>query len=190
MEDYMSVVDLVSGNRGPVGPATLRDAADIVEAGLLDVSILFTGHGSVRELAERIHALRRGRRGQLTVIDCGWSEALLEERLFDVLCASENDPDDCGPAAPRKERATLLLEEVGTLSMDQQQRLLDSLDKQSLQRRTRVRVLASSSEPLLPRVQDGTFNERLYYRLNSVHIVLPCDDHAVGSGYDSSSICG
>jgi transcriptional regulator of acetoin/glycerol metabolism len=33
--------------------------------------------------------------------------------------------------------------------------------------------MASSSEPLLERVEEGTFNDRLFYRLNAIHLVLP-----------------
>jgi transcriptional regulator of acetoin/glycerol metabolism len=32
--------------------------------------------------------------------------------------------------------------------------------------------MASTQEPLLPRVLDGTFDDRLYYRLNAIHFVL------------------
>jgi len=32
--------------------------------------------------------------------------------------------------------------------------------------------MASTPEPLLPRVTDGSFDETLFYRLNAIHFVL------------------
>jgi DNA-binding NtrC family response regulator len=33
--------------------------------------------------------------------------------------------------------------------------------------------MASTSRPLLPRVADGSFDDRLFYRLNVIHLILP-----------------
>ena len=39
----------------------------------------------------------------------------------------------------------------------------------------RARVMACISEPLLQRALEGSFNERLLYRLNAIHLVVPPD---------------
>ena len=59
---------------------------------------------------------------------------------------------------------TLVLHESGSLTHDDQLRLLDWLERAD----GRTQVVSTSSSPLLPRVQAGTFIDTLYYRLNTV----------------------
>lgn len=152
---------------GKCGPTTHRGRPtsldlEVLGAAAHDVCILFTGTGSAKEIAQRIHGLRRGRPGRFRAVDCGWPEALLEQQLFYVL-----RPGSGG---------TIFLEEVGRLSPALQERLLDALsDPSESQGRTRPRVMASTSEPLLQRALEGTFNESLFYRLNTIHVILPPD---------------
>jgi sigma-54-interacting transcriptional regulator len=60
--------------------------------------------------------------------------------------------------------ATLILHDVGELSGDDQQRMVRWLDQAA----ARVRVVSTTAESLWPRVNAGTFNDVLYYRLNTV----------------------
>jgi len=151
------------------GPSTHRGRPasldlDVLGAAASDVCILFTaaGAGSAKEVAKRIHALGRGRPGRFRAVDCGWPEALLEQQLFYVL-----KPGSGG---------TIFLEEVGRLSPELQERLLAALSGPTgSQGRARPRVMASTSEPLLQRALEGTFNEWLFYRLNTIHVILPPD---------------
>ena len=62
--------------------------------------------------------------------------------------------------------ATLVLENVTRLTMDDQFRLLRWLDDV----RSKIRVVSTTSLPIWPRVQAGVFNEVLYYRLNTVFV--------------------
>lgn len=147
------------------GPTTHRGRPawldlDVLGAAASDVCILFTftGAGSAKEIAQQIHALGRGRPGRFRAVDCGWPEALLEPQLFYVLRSGSG--------------GTIFLEEVGRLSPELQERLLDALGGPS---RSRPRVMASTSEPLLQRALEGTFNEWLFYRLNTIHVILPPD---------------
>jgi DNA-binding NtrC family response regulator len=53
------------------------------------------------------------------------------------------------------------------------------------------RLMASTSEPLLPRVLDGTFDDRLFYRLNVIHFVLPSErntDDTLGVRADTDTV--
>jgi transcriptional regulator of acetoin/glycerol metabolism len=71
---------------------------------------------------------------------------------------------------------TVLLHQVGRLGRAVQSRLADRLVLLRAQTRphwARWRLLASTSEALLARVADGTFDDRLYYRLNVIHLVIP-----------------
>ena len=62
------------------------------------------------------------------------------------------------------EGGTLVLHESGSLTPDDQLRLLDWLERAE----GRTQVVSTSSAPLLPRVHAGGFIDTLYYRLNTV----------------------
>jgi hypothetical protein len=59
---------------------------------------------------------------------------------------------------------TLVLHEVGSLTIADQLQLLDWLERAE----GRTQVVSSSSTPLLARVSAGSFIDTLYYRLNTV----------------------
>ena len=59
---------------------------------------------------------------------------------------------------------TLLLHDVGTLSLHDQRYLIEWLERAAGQ----TQVVSLTTEPLLPLVQAETFLARLYYRLNTV----------------------
>jgi len=139
---------------------------DVIGAAAADVCILLSGtRSAATDLARRIHGLGRGRPGRFRAVNCEWPEALLQQQLFHAL-----RPGSSG---------TLFLEEVGRLSPELQDRLLEALDGRNDPRdprAPRARVMACSSEALFQRALEGSFNERLLYRLNAIHLVVPPDD--------------
>jgi hypothetical protein len=64
---------------------------------------------------------------------------------------------------PRADCAALVLKNVGTLTEEQQEELLQWMDSGP-----RVTVVSVSSSSLFSLVENGTFSERLYYRLNTI----------------------
>jgi transcriptional regulator with PAS, ATPase and Fis domain len=75
---------------------------------------------------------------------------------------------------------TIFLDEVGSMSAMLQSRLLRVLQEREVRRvgentpiYVNLRVVAASNEPLEKRIQEGTFREDLYYRLNVIAIPLP-----------------
>jgi transcriptional regulator with PAS, ATPase and Fis domain len=75
---------------------------------------------------------------------------------------------------------TLFLDEIGELSMDAQARLLCVLQENEIRRvgsnkviKINVRVLAATHKNLRQMVEDGSFREDLYYRINVFEINLP-----------------
>jgi DNA-binding NtrC family response regulator len=137
---------------------------EVLGAAAPDVCILFTGTGSAKDLARRIHGFARGRPGRFRAVNCGWPEPLLDQQLFYAL-----RPGSSG---------TLFLEEVGRLSPELQDRLLETLESPvdpRGPRPPRARLMASTTEPLIQRALEGTFNERLLYRLNAIQVVVPPD---------------
>jgi len=75
---------------------------------------------------------------------------------------------------------TLLLDEVGDLSLEAQARLLRFLDSgefyrvgSAQPRRADVRVIAAANRPLRPAAMAGQFRRDLYFRISGVVIELP-----------------
>jgi len=77
-------------------------------------------------------------------------------------------------------RGTLFIDEVASMSLALQSKLLRALQERQLQRvgesrnvNFDVRVVAATNVDLRKLVKDGTFREDLYYRLNVIPVRLP-----------------
>jgi len=75
---------------------------------------------------------------------------------------------------------TLLLDEVGELSLEAQAKLLRAIEAREIERvgggrtiRVDVRVLAATNRDLVQEVREGRFREDLYFRLNVIPIHVP-----------------
>jgi two-component system response regulator AtoC len=75
---------------------------------------------------------------------------------------------------------TILLDEIGDMDVRLQAKLLQVLQDQEFQRvggketiKVDVRVMAATHRDLEKAIEDGTFRQDLYYRLNVIDIVLP-----------------
>ena len=115
-------------------------------------------------LARRIHNRGRSSMGPFDTVDCGAPDAVLENRLFGRLTPLRGEPG-----------GTLFLREVGKLGPEHQARLLKALTEcavASWPEPMTPRAIASTSEPLFDRAHGGTFDLRLFYRLNVIHIDL------------------
>ena len=149
---------------------------DVVAAARNHRCVLLTGappHAST--LALRIHNLSGWRWGPFVAVDCGGSEAVLERQLFTLLRIR---PSVVAPADPRprlNQSGSVFLYEVGKLGLSMQIRLREILEMSDTLRRSdrlRQRIMASSSEPLLRRVLDGTFDEELFCRLTAIRLAV------------------
>jgi transcriptional regulator with GAF, ATPase, and Fis domain len=77
-------------------------------------------------------------------------------------------------------RGTLFLDEVGSMSLALQSKLLRALQEREFERvgesrptRFDARVIAATNGDLKKQVREGTFREDLYYRLDVIPITLP-----------------
>ncbi len=75
---------------------------------------------------------------------------------------------------------TLLLDEISEISLNIQAKLLRVLEEEEFERvggektiRIDVRIIATTNRNLMSEIQEGTFREDLFYRLNVVPIYLP-----------------
>jgi DNA-binding NtrC family response regulator len=106
--------------------------------------------GFAEEVATRIHRQGPNRRGAFLTIDCGKTHR--PEQLEVVFEA----------AAPR---GTVFLRDVDRLAPTLQTLLFVRMAPLG------VRVIAATSESLLSATAKGTFDERLFYRLNQIHLI-------------------
>ena len=153
------------------------DERELAVAARSAACVLFSGPAHVRMLALRVHRLSSWRWGPFETVDCGAPESVLERELFAALAGDLVPPSDHAPSARLLQAGTLFLDEVGKLPLDAQARLRDLLAERGHQscRGRQRRIMASTSEPLLPRVTAGTFDDRLFYRLNAIHFILAGD---------------
>jgi len=147
-------------------------------------TILVTGEtGTGKELiAKAIHAnSARADQPFIAVNSGSLPPELLESTLFGHVRGSFT-----GAVASRKgyfeiaNRGTIFFDEIGTLSMDMQSKLLRVIQEKefipvgsSEAVRVDVRLLAATNADLRKQVEEGKFREDLYYRLNVINLVLP-----------------
>ena len=157
------VMERDCGNNEPEVP--LRLAEEIGCAARSDVPVLISGDPEDgREIACAIDRHSAVPKGRVEVVDCRKDGALSR-----VLAHSPR-----GGTAPEPGRPSIvLLQEVHELSLPEQEQVDQRLDELRVSRRSEgIRIIASSSAPLFERVLEGSFLERLYYRLNVIHMVI------------------
>src|SRR5687767_13605725 len=147
-------------------------------------TILITGEtGTGKEVVARaIHHNSARRAHRFVALNCSAiPETLLEAELFGHVRGAFTGA--VGARQGRFEQAhkgTLFLDEVGTMSVALQMKLLRALQEREFERvgdnqtiKVDVRVIAATNSELTRMVAEGSFREDLYYRLNVIPIHLP-----------------
>ncbi|HDS1578215.1 sigma-54 dependent transcriptional regulator [Stenotrophomonas maltophilia] len=172
--------------QGPTGhgPAVTALRTMIEQVAAFDTTVLVLGEsGTGKEVVSRaIHQRSPRRDGPFVAINCGAIPAdLLESELF-----GHEKGAFTGALTARKGRfemaegGTLLLDEIGDMSLPMQVKLLRVLQERSFERvggnqtiRCNVRVVAATHRDLETRIAEGKFREDLFYRLNVFPIEVP-----------------
>jgi transcriptional regulator with PAS, ATPase and Fis domain len=145
--------------------------------------MIYGESGTGKELIARaIHDLsERANRPFVSVSAGALPETLLESELFGYERGAFTGATGAKPGRFEvADGGTLFLDDVDTLPLGVQAKLLRALQEGEFQRlgsiRTRhvdVRVVAATNRDLLDEIRAGRFREDLYYRLNVVPLRLP-----------------
>ena len=147
-------------------------------------TVLLMGEsGTGKELIARaIHRLSADADQPFVPVHCGAiPENLIESELFGYNKGAFTDARKDTPGKFREAHGgTIFLDEVSTMPLSVQVRLLRVLQEREVQPlgggaaiKVEVRVVTATNVDLWKRVQDGTFREDLFYRLEVVPIQLP-----------------
>ena len=149
-----------------------------------DTTVLITGEsGTGKELIARgIHFQGARADGPLVPVNCGGiPENLLESELFGYVKGAFTGADKNKKGLfEEAQRGTIFLDEIGELPISLQVKLLRVLQENEIRpvgggktRQVDVRVIAATAKNLEEEIQQGSFREDLFYRLNVMPIRIP-----------------
>jgi two-component system, NtrC family, response regulator GlrR len=150
----------------------------------MDSPVMVYGEtGTGKELCARaIHYLGRRNAKPFLPINCGAiPDQLFENELFGhEKGAYTNANESQGGIIRSADGGTIFLDEINTLSLQAQVKLLRFLEDRSYKPlgssryvEADLRILAASNEDLAGAVSAGRFREDLYYRINVLSVALP-----------------
>lgn len=163
----------------------MRQVIDkIMQVAKTDITITLQGESGVGKdvTARAIHAMSNRSRNHLVIVNCGAiPEGIIESELFGhekgAFTGAEVSREGYFEKA---DGGTIFLDEIGDTPKNVQVKLLRVLENgeffrvgSSKVQTTDVRVIAATNQNLWSMVQEGSFREDLYYRLDTVQIKLP-----------------
>src|SRR5437870_8195582 len=150
-----------------------------------DAKVLVTGESGVGKevVAREIHARSPRANRPFVPVNCaGLPETLLESELFGHVKGSFTGAYRDKPGKLEAANGgTVLLDEVGEMTLRMQGLLLRFLETGELQKvgsersagTVNVRIIAATNRSLTELIRLGQFREDLFYRLNVIHLILP-----------------
>lgn len=163
----------------------MRKVFDLIyRLGRVDTTVMIRGeNGTGKELVARaIHYNSARKEGSFTAINCGAiPESLMESEFFG------HEKGAFTGATERKigkfqvaNNGTLFLDEIAELPPEMQVKLLRVLQEKTFmpvgstrEVKTTARIIAATNRNLEKMMEEGTFREDLFYRLNVMPIFLP-----------------
>ena len=178
-----------SQQRGPAGmigqsPAMRRLFTQIEQIAAVDGSVLILGEsGTGKELvAKAIHYLSERSEQSFQAINCaGIPAELMESEFFGHEAGAFTGAKGKRSGLLKQvDGGTLLLDEIGEMPMALQAKLLRVLQEGTLrsvgsdkEESVNVRILAATHQDLEKKVEEGTFRQDLFYRLETFSLHVP-----------------
>lgn len=178
-------IDFIIGN----SPVMRRLYEQAQRAAVASVSVLITGETGTGKslLAKAIHKMGPRANKPFMHVDCGALPAtVFESELFghEAGAFTSADKRKLG-LLETADGGVLFLDEISSMAVETQAKLLRALDEQSFRRlgstveiKVDVQILAASNRDLKKMMEEGAFRSDLYYRLKVVDLeVPPLRDH-------------
>lgn len=166
-------------------PAMKDTLAKAVKIGVSDSTAMIYGEsGTGKEMiVQSIHNFSDRRDEPFVAINCAAiSENLLESELFGYEEGSFTGARKGGKPGlfELAHRGTIFLDEINSVSLNLQSKLLRVLEEMEVMRigsdyviPLDVRVLAAANDGLKSKIEDGSFRKDLFYRLNILELHVP-----------------
>jgi DNA-binding NtrC family response regulator len=165
-------------------PAMVEIYKTVARVAGTDATVVIEGEtGTGKEMVARmIHRRSLRANAPFVTVDCASiTPSLLESELFGAMRGAFTGADrDRVGVFEAAHRGTVFLDEIGEVEPEFQVRLLRFLQEKEIRpvgaSRTKevdVRVVAATNRDLQRMVDEGKFREDLWYRLNTVRIVMP-----------------
>jgi len=166
------------------GSSTLFSTAFLTRVGMADVPVLLHGETGVGKevMARRLCAYSPRAHKPFLKLNCAaLPSELVESELFGYEKGAFTGAVIDKPGKFEiAQGGTILLDEIGDMDIRLQAKLLQVLQDGEIQPlgsnrtvKVNVRVLAATHRDLRRAIEQGTFREDLYYRLNVINIVIP-----------------
>jgi Nif-specific regulatory protein len=147
-------------------------------------TVLILGESGVgKELvANAIHYNSMEANGPFVIFNCAaLPESIIESELFGHEKGAFTGADKIRKGRfEEADGGTIFIDEIGELSLPMQAKLLRVLQERIFERiggnkpiKVDIRVITATNKDLLKMVEEGTFREDLYYRLNVFPIMIP-----------------
>lgn len=175
-----------AGVQGLIGKsAAMRVVVDRIRAvaGSSSTILIVGESGTGKELVARaIHDLSPRRNRPFVAINCGAiAESLLESEMFGHVKGAFTDArHSTAGVVEQAHQGTLLLDEIGEMSLAMQVKLLRVIQERRVRRvggaeeiPVDVRIIAATHRDLMQMVREATFREDLYYRIDVIQLRLP-----------------
>ena len=179
-------IELIKQKSGIVGESEeMNQVLEMVsQVAGVDISVLINGeYGTGKELvAKAIHTASMRSSKDLIIVNCGAiPEGIIESELFGHKKGAYTDANESRKGYfETANKGTIFLDEIGETPLETQVKLLRVIESgefmpvgESKIKKTDVRIVAATNKDLSELVSKGKFRQDLFYRLNTVAIMLP-----------------
>ena len=179
-------IEKIQKKSGIVGRSeSIKQVLEMVaQVAPVDISVLISGEsGTGKEIfAKAIHQNSKRSHEPMVTVNCGAiPEGIIESELFGHKKGAYTDAKgDRKGYFETANKGTIFLDEIGETPLETQVKLLRVIESgefmpvgESKIKKTDVRIIAATNKDLSDLVSKGKFRQDLFYRLNTVSIMLP-----------------